>query len=132
MRVVESTLEELDSSRKLQIKIFNKVDALKDKNRMDYIAQQYKDGILVSAERGMNIGSLRKRMLEIYEQNFVRSTIELKPNESKLVSRLYDLAEILSAEYEEDKIVITYRANASAHNKIQGIINSRNKPEDKN
>ena len=32
----------------------------------------------------MNIGKLRK-MLEIYEQNFVESTIELKLHESKLV-----------------------------------------------
>ncbi len=132
IRVVETTLEELESNKKIQIKIFNKVDALKDKNRMDYISQQYQDSILISAERGMNIGNLRKMMLDIYEQNFVESTIELKPHESKLVSRLYDLAEILSADYEEEKIVITYRANASAHNKIQGILKSRTKPEGKN
>jgi len=126
MRVVESTLEELNSSKKIQIKIFNKVDALKDNSRMDYISQQFKDGVLISAERGMNIGKLRKMMLDIYEQNFVESTIELKLNESKLVSQLYGLAEILSADYNEDKIVITYRTNASTHNKIQrmlGLIN---------
>ena len=125
MRVVESTLEELNSNKKIQIKIFNKVDALKDNSRMDYISQQFKDGILISAERGINIGNLRKMMLDIYEQNFVESTIELKPHESKLVSQLYDLAEILSADYDEDKIVVTYRTNASTHNKIQGMLKSR-------
>jgi GTP-binding protein HflX len=125
MRVVESTLEELNSNKKIQIKIFNKVDALKDNSRMDYISQQFKDGILISAERGINIGNLRKMMLDIYEQNFVESTIELKPHESKLVSQLYDLAEILSADYDEDKIVVTYRTNATTHNKIQGILKSR-------
>lgn len=131
MRVVESTLEELNSNKKIQIKIFNKVDALKDNSRMDYISQQFKDGILISAERGMNIGNLRKMMLDIYEQNFVESTIELKPHESKLVSQLYDLAEILSADYDEDKIVVTYRTNATTHNKIQGILKSRIKSGDK-
>lgn len=131
MRVVESTLEELNSNKKIQIKIFNKVDALKDNSRMDYISQQFKDGVLISAERGMNIGKLRKMMLDIYEQNFVESTIELKLHESKLVSRLYELAEILSADYDEDKIVVTYRTNASTHNKIQGILKSRIKSGDK-
>ncbi len=125
MRVVESTLEELNSNKKIQIKIFNKVDALKDNSRMDYISQQFKDGVLISAERGMNIGNLRKMMLDIYEQNFVESIIELKPHESKLVSQLYDLAEILSADYDEDKIVVTYRTNASTHNKIQGLLKAR-------
>ncbi len=131
MRVVESTLEELNSNKKIQIKIFNKVDALKNNSRMDYISQQFKDGVLISAERGMNIGKLRKMMLDIYEQNFVESTIELKLHESKLVSRLYELAEILSADYDEDKIVVTYRTNASTHNKIQGILKSRIKSGDK-
>jgi GTP-binding protein HflX len=131
MRVVESTLEELSSNKKIQIKIFNKVDVLKDNSRMDYISQQFKDGILISAERGMNIGNLRKMMLDIYEQNFVESTIELKLHESKLVSQLYELAEILSADYDEDKIVVTYRTNASTHNKIQGLFKSRIKSGDK-
>lgn len=131
MRVVESTLEELNSNKKIQIKIFNKVDALKDNSRMDYISQQFKDGILISAERGMNLGKLRQRMLDIYEQNFVESTIELKPHESKLVSQLYELAEILSADYDEDKIVVTYRTNASTHNKIQSLLKARTKSGDK-
>lgn len=131
MRVVESTLEELNSNKKIQIKIFNKVDALKDNSRMDYISQQFKDGILISAERGMNIGNLRQMMLDIYEHNFVESTVELKLHESKLVSQLYELAEILSADYDEDKIVVTYRTNASTHNKIQGLLKKRIKSGDK-
>lgn len=131
MRVVESTLEELNSNKKIQIKIFNKVDALKDNSRMDYISQQFKDGVLISAERGMNIGKLRQKMLDIYEQNFIESTVELKLHESKLVSQLYELAEILSADYDEDKIVVTYRTNASTHNKIQGILKSRIRSGDK-
>ncbi len=131
MRVVESTLEELNSSKKIQIKIFNKVDALKENSRMDYVSQQFKDGLLISAERGMNIGKLKKMMLDLYEQNFVESTVELKFHESKLVSQLYEMAEILSANYDEDKIVVTYRTNASTHNKIQGILKSRIKSGDK-
>ncbi|PKL81663.1 MAG: GTPase HflX [Ignavibacteriae bacterium HGW-Ignavibacteriae-3] len=127
MQVVESTLEELESNKKIQVKIFNKVDALRDNSRMDYISQQFKDGIMISAERGMNIGNLKKMLLEIYEKNFVECTVELKQHESKLVSWLYELAEILSADYDEDKIIITYRTNASAHNKIQGLLKSRNK-----
>jgi len=37
IHVVETTLEELDSHKKMQIKIFNKVDLLNDKSKMDYV-----------------------------------------------------------------------------------------------
>ncbi len=132
IRVVESTLAELESNKKIEIKIFNKVDALKDKNRMDYVSQQYKNGIMISAERGMNIGGLKEKLLDIYEKNFVECTVELKLHESKLLSRLYEIAEVLSAEYDEEKIIVTYRSNASAHNKIQALLNSNSKSKGKN
>lgn len=125
IHVVDSTLEELNSHKKMQIKIFNKVDALKDKSMMDYISTHYKDSIFISAERGINIGNLKKMLLEIYERNFVESVIELKPHESKLVSQLYDLAEIISADYSDDKIVITYRANKSVNDKIRRMVSEK-------
>lgn len=121
INVVDSTLEELNSHKKVQIKIFNKVDALKDKNKMEYVLNKYKNSILISAERGINIGNLKKLLLEIYEKNFVEGKVELKHHQSKLVSQLYDMAEIISTNYEEDKIVITYRASSSVHNKIQQL-----------
>jgi GTP-binding protein HflX len=123
--VVDSTLEELNSNKKTQIKIFNKVDALKDKNRMDYVSKQYKNSILISAERGINIINLKKMLLNIYEQNFVTGKVELKHTESKMVSKFYEMAEITSADYEEDKIIITYRASSSVHNKIQRMIKEK-------
>lgn len=122
IRVVDSTLEELNSHKKYQIKIFNKVDALKDKSRIDYVLNKYKSSVLISAERGINIGSLKKMLLEVYEQNFVEGTIELTHSESNIVSRLYEMAEILSVDYENDKIIITYRSSTSTHNKIQAMI----------
>lgn len=123
--VVDSTLEELNSSKKAQIKIFNKVDVLKDKHMYDYILNKYPYSILISAERGINIASLKKRLLEIYEKNFVEGNVELSHNQAKLVARLYEMAEVISADYGDESIVITYRANSATHNKIQGMVKGR-------
>ncbi len=125
IHVVDSTLEELNSHKKIQIKIFNKVDALKDKSKMDYILNKYKNSILISAERGINIGNLKKMLLDLYEKNFVQGTIVLSHSDSKLVSQLYEMAEILSADYEDDKIIIAYRASSAVHSKIQALVRSR-------
>ena len=122
INVVDSTLVELNSDKKIQIKIFNKVDALKDKSRIDYVLNKYQNSILVSAERGINIGNLKKHLLEIYEKNFIVGKIELLHSQSKLVSKLYDMAEIISADYQDESIIVTYRTNSSTHNKIQRMI----------
>lgn len=125
VHVVDSTLEELGCHKKVQIKVFNKVDALNDKNKMDYILNKYKNSILISAERGINIGGLKQMLIDLFEKNFIEGTIVLGHSDSKLVSQLYDIAEILSADYEDDKIIIAYRASSAVHSKIQTLARSR-------
>jgi GTPase len=122
IKVVESTLEELDSHKKAQIKIFNKVDVLKDKNKIDYVLNKYQNSVLISAKRGINISSLKQMLIDISEKNFVEGTIIVSPGESKLISKLYDICEILSVEYNEVNTVIKYRANVTTHNKIQRMV----------
>ncbi len=122
IQVVEDTLKELNSEKKVQLKIFNKVDSLSDKNRMEYVTGRFKNCLFISAERGMGISQLNKSLLTIYESNFVEYKITLKPNQSRVVSKIYELAEILEAVYEEDKIKILYRSSSPVHHKIQQLI----------
>ena len=119
INVVDSTLKELDCRDKLQIKVFNKVDLLKEKDRIDYVLNKYGKSIVISAGRGINIGSLRKVMLELYAKNFIEKTITLDPGESKIVALLYELAEVTSVKYGEDKITVNYKATAAIHDKIE-------------
>jgi|BarGraIncu00222A_1022003.scaffolds.fasta_scaffold36307_2 GTP-binding protein HflX len=125
IRIVESTLEELDSHKKAQIKIFNKVDILTDKSRIDYVLNKFENSILISAERGINIGSLNKMLIDVYKKNFVEGIVEVPQHESKLISQLYELAEVLSIQYNDDTAIIKYRASLSIHNKIQRMVNTR-------
>ena len=118
-------MEELDSHKKALIKIFNKVDALNDKTKIDYVLNKYKNSVLISAERGINIGALKKMLTDIYEENFVEGMIELPHHESKIISELYKLANILSIQYNEEKTIIKYRASITTHNKIQRMVKSR-------
>jgi GTP-binding protein HflX len=122
---VDSTLEELNSNKKVQIKIFNKVDSLIDKNRIEYVTKLFRNSILISAERGINIGNLKKMILKIYEQSYISKKIELNHHQSKLIYQLYNLAEIISVVYENDKIIVTYRADKSVHEKINRMIKGK-------
>jgi GTP-binding protein HflX len=122
LKVVEDTLKEFGSNNKKVVRIFNKVDLVKDKTKIDYIRNSHKDSIMVSATRGINISSLKEMLNEIIEDNFVEEEITLKLNESKKASQIHTLAEVQKIDYDEDGIKIHYKTSKQNSVKIKKII----------
>lgn len=110
MKVVDDTLNELDSSKKIQIKIFNKIDALKNREKIEIIADRYPRSLFISAQRGIGIPKLKEMLLEVYEKNYVTHKLKLEHSNSKIISKIYELAEVLNVDYEDDFVSLTYRA----------------------
>ena len=124
MQVVENTLKEFGSEHKKVIKVFNKIDAIGDKNRIDYIKNSYPDGIIISARKGINISSLTARIKKLIESAFVNEEIELGINESKLASKIHELAEVVSIKYDHETMKINYRTNVENAEKIKKMVES--------
>jgi GTPase len=122
LKVVEETLKEFGSNDKKVVRIFNKVDLIKDKTKIDFIRNSHKNSIMLSAKRGINISSLKEILNEIIEDNFVEEKITLKLNEAKKASQIHTLAEVLKADYDEDGIKIHYRTSKQNSEKIKKII----------
>ncbi len=120
--VVENTLKDLGSESKTQVKVFNKVDALSDRNRIAFVKNKYPDSVIISAQRGINISQLRDKLVAITESAYVEENIDLNLNESKKAAKIHSLAEVLSTEYDEDTIHITYRTKRENSEKIKKII----------
>ena len=124
IQTVEGTLRDLKSEGKIQVKIFNKIDLLTDKHKMDYVLNKYHDAIFISAERGIGIPNLKQIMQDVYEKNYVQHQLKLDHSDSKIISQIYKIAEVLDTSYEDDFVLLTYRASASNHNLIQKIIHN--------
>lgn len=122
IRVVDETLAEFKCENKPQLMLFNKIDALKEKQRLDYVRNKYPGCIPVSAQRGINISGLNSELLNFYEKNFGINELEIPLSKSALVSRIHSLAEVISTEYDENSIVIKFRTDPATSNKINGII----------
>ncbi|KAF0150961.1 MAG: GTP-binding protein HflX [Ignavibacteria bacterium] len=122
IRVVEETLDELDAKKKTQIVVFNKVDDLKNRERLDLIKSNFPDSIIVSAERGININGLKSRLTEIYEKYFGEVEIEIPNSETRKIAKLYELADVTSIKYLDDKAVIKFRASSSNQQKIKRLL----------
>jgi len=122
IKTVDETLEELGCKETTQIKLFNKIDILEEKEKISYIKNKYKDAILISAARGINISEVKAKLLEIYEKNYNEKHIILNVEQSKLISRIHSLADVISIDYNDDKVEIHYKTNGENHNKIERLL----------
>ncbi len=122
IEVVDATLKELSADKKTQIKIFNKVDLITDKSKFDYVLNNYENSILISAEKGINIGKLKELLLNIYQENFVEYKVEVKNYNSKIISQIHTMADVIDVKYNDDLVYITFRADKPTVNKINNLI----------
>ncbi|MDF1611687.1 GTPase HflX [Stygiobacter electus] len=122
IKVVDDTLEELNSQKKTQIKIFNKVDNLKDKSKIDFVTQNFPESIIISAERGININNLKNILLNLYEKYFVEEEIFIPHEKSKVISMIHELSDVIQIKYHDETTQIKYRTSAVNNNLIKKIL----------
>lgn len=125
IKVVDDTLESLNCKEKHQIKIFNKIDILEDKSRMNYIKNAYPDCIMISAERGINISALKKLFVDFYEKNFVENKIRTDHSKSHLVAKVHSLVDDLETEYDDFGITIKYKTTKQINEQILRLFNGK-------
>lgn len=122
LKVVDDTLKEFGSETKTVLKVFNKVDAVDDKNRIEYVKNYYKDSVVISASKGINVSALMKKLKNIVEHTFTEEKVNLSITQTKIASQIHQLAEVLSTKYDDDIMTISYRANKENSDKIKKII----------
>ena len=121
LRVVNETLKEFGRRNKTEIKVFNKVDAVKDKSRIEYIRNNYKGSVIISAAKGINISKLVQNIKRTIETVYVEKEVFLPLNETKIASQIHNLAEVYSIDYNDDSVKFSYRTskeNAERINKL--------------
>ena len=106
IKVVEETLKELKIEDKEILLVFNKVDKLRDNDRIDYIKTKYPNGVIISAGRGININRFNERLSEMVYREYSTEKVTFKASDSKSVAALHAFSEVLSTEYDEDKVAV--------------------------
>lgn len=127
IKVVDETLEELNCNKKMQLKIFNKIDLFNERHKLESLANQYPGSLFISAERGIGIGKLNSALLNLFEKNYIMHKIKIRHTESKLISKIYDVAEVQNAEYDDDYVILNYRASSSNHSLIKKLIDHKSR-----
>jgi GTP-binding protein HflX len=127
IRVVDESLKEFGSESKIEIKVFNKVDLVKDKSKIDYVKSIFKNGVILSATKGLNVSKLREMLKETVERTYVNEEISIAIEETKLASQIHKLAKVLSTQYNDSAMVIRFRSNKMNAEKINKLLQSNGK-----
>ncbi|MGQ3685752.1 MAG: GTPase HflX [Candidatus Loosdrechtia sp.] len=101
---VNTVLKELGCDQKPVIMVFNKMDALKDESVIPLLKNQYDDSVLIAAKTSYGIPDLKRRIREIIELEFVDIELSCSSGSGKLISYLYEHANIISSQFDEKRV----------------------------
>ena len=122
IKIVDDTLKGFGSNSKSELKIFNKVDAIDDKSKIEYVRNTYKNSVIISAQKGLNILKLIDRLKAVIENSYIEKEISLTLDETKLLSQIHTLSEVISIDYNEDRVMLKFRANKTNAKIINNLV----------
>ena len=105
IKVVEETLEELNSLDKPTIIAFNKIDKLQDRSIIHTLAKEYENAVFISASRGVNIQALKDKILQLIDDHYVEITGKGNVPNPEAMSVIYKLGEVLDVKYDDDNYI---------------------------
>jgi GTP-binding protein HflX len=127
LKIVDDTLKEFGSEDKIELKVFNKVDAVKDKSKIEFIRNTFKNSVIISAQKGINISKLNEMLIDAAECSFVGDEISIAIEETKLVSQIHSLAEVISTKYDNGRVRLNIRTSKENMNRIKKLLGKNEK-----
>ncbi len=106
IEVVHKTIKEIGAEKTTELIIFNKVDKVLQEEVLEFAKRHYAKSIFISASRGINISSLLEKINVALEENIKTKQVEISINNYKLISEIHNVAEVVSTEYDEEKVIL--------------------------
>jgi len=93
------------------IEVFNKVDAVGDREALRALRHKYPGAIFISASRGINLDALREAISDYVARDYQVRNLRTHVSNYKLIGYLYEHAEVLDKRYDDEDVLLTYRAH---------------------
>jgi GTP-binding protein HflX len=109
IRTALEILEDLGAGETPTLMVFNKIDQLQDRSILSSLTEQHPDCVFISAKRGINILGLQEGVIKLLETEFVVEQISILQSDQRLISKLYDMGEVLERTYEDSHVRMKIR-----------------------
>ncbi len=118
----EALLQELNLSEKPRILVFNKIDALGERDMIHDLKIRYPDAAFVSALTGIGLSGLLDRLNEMLRACTVESEVRIPAGNGKTLDFVHQWADVLDAVYDDDFAILRYRTSEEGHARIQNYL----------
>lgn len=124
MQTVQQVLEELNIADKPRLNVFNKIDLIDDESLMAKIKETEQPCVFISAQRGIFLQDFKEKIRQFAEKFCQRLKITMPIQQSPLISKLHEIAEINNVEYIDSQAIIDIKVR---HEYVQRIKNMMDK-----
>lgn len=121
---VYAVLQELGIEEKQTLLILNKADRLADTAELAKITNRYPNAVSISAKTGEGLERLHEAVSEALSRSFLDLDVETSVANGKLLAYLSAHGEVLSKDYDEERVVIHVRMPARHVGPVFGPGNS--------
>ena len=122
INIVDQTLKDLGADKKSELKVFNKIDIVNDKNRISYVRNKFRNAVIISAKRSINISKFREKLTNLINDTYIEEKIDIDLADSKIAAKIHSMAEVISTNYDDSLIHITYKTNRENSQKIKKLV----------
>lgn len=125
IEVVNDTLEELHANDKPTIFVFNKIDKVEDRSIVSFMSKRYSNAVFISASRGINVGALKSKIMELLDANISEQTMTFSQSDYQIISQIHEMADVLDKQYNGNEITIRFRMNNIHADRLKKVLAKR-------
>jgi len=118
---VKNVLDELKVKDKEIHLVFNKIDLVEDKMKINDAKIKYKNATFISAKKHINLDELLRNIINIISLNDVYFITNIPYNETGFESQIYESCKVIDKDYEDNNIRISAKCNNKVFNKLASI-----------
>lgn len=120
--VVKDVLTQLEISTKPTLYVFNKIDRLQDAGLMERLKNEFQPSVFVSAINGEFLNDLKNEIEHLVAGTVVELDLAVEISRPEVVSKMYELAEVLNIDYGEDAVQIKLRTTRERAHHIKRLL----------
>ena len=121
IKVIKEVLDSLGAKNIPLIYVLNKVDLITENEKLNVVARDFDDSVIISAKRHLMLSKLKEAIIEKIEKDYQTLNIKLSYSEGRRIAQIKNTLEVLEEEYEEDSIRMKIRGSKVALKKASNF-----------
>jgi GTP-binding protein HflX len=120
--VVDDTLKSIDANKRPTILVFNKIDLIKEPEKLVELKREYPEAVFISAQSGIGLEALENKIEEFSMSDYSRKEMFIPLTNFKAISFVFDNAEVLFKKYHDEEIELSFLMKKSMMPKLVNML----------